>query len=78
VKTAVFLPDELFELADSAARKLGVSRSRLYATAIAEYLERRRASAVTERLNEVYGKQPARIDPAFLRAQRKSLEKESW
>ena len=45
------MPDRLFNLAEAAARKLRVSRSELYAKAIAEYLERRQSSAITERLN---------------------------
>jgi len=44
MKTAVSLPDELFRLAETAARRLRVSRSQLYAMAIAEFLN-------TERLN---------------------------
>ena len=78
MKTAVFLPDELFKLAEATARKLSVSRSKLYATAIAEYLERRNADAITRRLDEIYGSQPAKLDPALLRAQLKSLDRESW
>lgn len=78
MKTAVSLPDELFRLADAAARQLRVSRSELYATAISEFLERQQANAVTERLNEVYGRQPAKLDSALLRAQLRSLDKDSW
>ncbi|MBZ5576700.1 MAG: ChpI protein [Acidobacteriia bacterium] len=78
MKTAVSLPDELFELAETAARKLSLSRSKLYAAAIAEYLERRQGDAIRKRLDEVYGRQPAKLDPAFLRAQLKSFDKDSW
>jgi len=34
MKTAISLPDELFKAAEFPARRLGVSRSRLYATAL--------------------------------------------
>lgn len=78
VKTAVSVPDDLFRLADAAARRLRVSRSQLYATAIAEFLDRRQTSAITERLNEVYALRRARVDPALQRAQLKSLDKDSW
>lgn len=40
MKTAISLPDELFEAMDRAARALGVSRSELFARAAAAYLER--------------------------------------
>ncbi|MGC9972062.1 MAG: hypothetical protein ABSE56_15895 [Bryobacteraceae bacterium] len=78
MKTAVSLPDDLFGLAEAAAGRLRVSRSQLYATAISEFLDRRRTDAVTERLNEVYSRRPAKVDPALHRAQLRSLDKDSW
>jgi predicted transcriptional regulator len=78
MKTAVSVPDDLFRLAEGAARRLRVSRSHLYATALAEFLKRQQASAVTERLNEVYSRRPAKVDGALHRAQLRSLEKDSW
>lgn len=78
VKTAISVPDDLFRLAEAAARKLRVSRSELYAKALAEFLSRTDASAITERLNEVYSHEVATVDPAFARAQIVSLDKDSW
>lgn len=78
MKTAVSVPDDLFRLAEAAARRLRVSRSKLYATAVAEFLERRQADAVTERLNEVYSRRPSKLDPALHRAQVKPLKKDAW
>jgi metal-responsive CopG/Arc/MetJ family transcriptional regulator len=78
MKTAVSLPDELFREAEAAARRLRLSRSELYATAIGQFLDCQRANAVTERLNEIYATQPAKIDPALSRAQLKTIERNSW
>ena len=78
MKTAVSVPDDLFRLAEAAARRLRVSRSKLYATAISEFLKRQQGNAVTERLNEVYSRRPAKVDSALHRAQLKSLEKDHW
>lgn len=78
MKTAVSMPDDLFHQAEAAARRLHVSRSELYATAIAQFLEKRKADTVTERLNEIYSREAAKIDETFLRAQLKMLEKNSW
>jgi len=78
MKTAISVPDDLFRTAEAAARRLRVSRSKLYATALAEFLERRQSSAVTERLNEVYARRPAKLDSALNRAQFRSIQKESW
>ena len=78
MKTAVSVPDDLFRLGETAARRLRVSRSQLYATALAEFLHRQRANAVTERLNEVYSRRKAKVDPLLHRAQSSSIDKDSW
>jgi hypothetical protein len=76
MKTAVSLPDEIFKQAEATAKKLRISRSRLYATALSEYLDRNSPESVTARLNAYYSRKPAKIDPAFMRAQMKSLSEE--
>ncbi|HEY4087344.1 MAG TPA: hypothetical protein VGM43_15470 [Bryobacteraceae bacterium] len=78
MKTAVSVPDDLFRQADSAARRLGISRSELYSKAIQEFLKKQSGNAITERLNEVYSRQTAKVDPALHQAQVKSLKKEVW
>jgi hypothetical protein len=78
VKTAVFVPDELFAKAEAAARRLGMSRSQLFATAISQFLERQQKNCVTERLDEVYSRRPASVNSALHRSQLKSIGKGSW
>jgi metal-responsive CopG/Arc/MetJ family transcriptional regulator len=78
MKTAVSLPDDLFRQAEMAARRLKVSRSRLYARAIERFLQDRSSDEVTQRLNQVYARRPAAIDSALARAQQRSLLKEPW
>ena len=78
MKTAVSLPESLFVEAEAAAKKLRVSRSQLYAKAIAEFLERVHSDRVTERLNEVYAGAPAKLDAPLYRAQVKSLGENTW
>jgi metal-responsive CopG/Arc/MetJ family transcriptional regulator len=75
---SVSMPDELFRRAEETARRLRVSRSELYAKALAEFLKRQDGNAITERLNDVYLPHPAKVDSALLRAQLKSLEKNRW
>lgn len=72
------MPDDLFRVAEAVARRLRVSRSELYATAVAEYLKRQQDNAITERLNEVYARRPAKLDSGLHRAQVKSLERDTW
>ncbi len=78
MKTAVSLPDEIFRQAEATAKKLRISRSKLYASAISEYLDRHRAESVTERLNQVYSEQDSKLDPALERAMLQTLAKDPW
>jgi metal-responsive CopG/Arc/MetJ family transcriptional regulator len=78
MKTAVSVPDELFRQAEAAAKKLRMSRSKLYATALAEFLDRKRSKSITERLNEVYSKQDSKLDPALERMMFETWKKEDW
>jgi hypothetical protein len=59
--TAVSVLDDLFRLAEATARRLRVSGSQVFATAISEFLNRQQGNAVTERLNEVYSRRPAKV-----------------
>ena len=79
VKTAISIPDELFDAADALAERLGVSRSRLYAMALEEFVRRRHAQGITEALDEVYSEQTGALDPALRRAQSRAVGRdEGW
>ena len=78
MKVALSIPDDLFESAETLSKRLGVSRSRLYATALADYVARHRGRKTTERLDAVYAGEPGHVDPAVRRAQRRSLESDPW
>lgn len=78
MKVALSIPDDLFESAETLGKRLGVTRSRLYATALADYLAKHRGRKTTERLNAVYAAEQGRLDPAVRRAQRRSLEPDPW
>ena len=78
MKVALSIPDELFETAETVSKRLGVSRSRLYATALAEFLAKHRGRKVTHSLNIIYGVEESRVEPGVRRLQRRSLERDSW
>jgi metal-responsive CopG/Arc/MetJ family transcriptional regulator len=80
VKTAISIPDNVFEAAEQLAKRLGKSRSELYSAAIANYLEQHRQDGVTERLNEVYGpqKEQAELDSVLATLQALSISEEKW
>jgi metal-responsive CopG/Arc/MetJ family transcriptional regulator len=54
MKTAISIPDELFEAAERIAARKNMSRSQLYSQAVAEWVERHRDDRVTEALDAVY------------------------
>ena len=78
MKTAISLPDELFASVDALARKLRLSRSRLIAEALAEYVAKHRTARVTERLNAVYSSEEATVDEGVQKAQRRTLKRSDW
>lgn len=79
MKTAISIPDELFEAADNMARHMGLSRSELYRTAIAAFLALHAESLITEQLDTVHGTAPVNgLDPVLARMQGASLVREDW
>ena len=78
MKTAISLPDDLFRSGDALAKRLGLSRSELYAQALAEYIAKHRADKITQRLNAVYATEDSELDPAIAAAQLNALPRERW
>jgi antitoxin MazE6 len=80
MKTAVSIPDRVFQSAEKLAARLGVSRSELYAKALAALVEKHREDVVTAQLNEVYGPQgkQSSLDRDVALLQRRSLPREKW
>ena len=75
VKTTISIPDSLFAQAEQLAKRLRISRSKLYATAIAEFVNAHRSRYVTERLNKVYSKEKSKLDPILHALQLRSLNR---
>ncbi|MCU0755167.1 MAG: hypothetical protein MUE46_08600 [Xanthomonadales bacterium] len=78
MKVAISVPDPVFDAAERLAQDLGVSRSQLYAQALAEFLEARSSAAITARLNEVHGRESAQVEPELMAAQLQMLPHEAW
>jgi metal-responsive CopG/Arc/MetJ family transcriptional regulator len=78
MKVALSIPDDLFESAETLGKRLGVTRSRLYATALADYVAKHRGRKTTERLNAVYAAEEGRLNPVVRHAQRRSLDRDPW
>jgi len=79
VKTAISLPDAVFERAERLAGKLGLTRSRLYALALEQYLDRGddQPDPVTEALNRVHA-DPQAADDFGAAAARRLIEHGDW
>ena len=65
MKTAISIPDDVFEAAEAAAKRTGVSRSQFFVDAVKLFLQSHGDRGVTERLDEVYGKSESKVDPAL-------------
>ncbi len=78
MKTAVSIPDDIFEGAERLARRTKKSRSRLFSDALKEYLARHAADEVTEAMNRVCAELGATKDPFVSSAARRVLERSEW
>ncbi len=78
MKTAISIPDKLFQAADQYAKNHGFSRSNLYAKAVAQFLEQHPTDYITKQLNEVYSDKSSKLDKTLSTMQFNSIEKEIW
>ena len=81
MKTTISIDDDLLREADEAAQSMGLSRSRLFARAMGDFLKRNREEQMLRRLNEVYAGAP---DPRekdllnALKARMRPVVKDRW
>lgn len=73
MKTAISLPDPLFDAGERAAQRLGISRSELYAKALATFLKEDEGEDVTQDINRALQGTAMPLDPVLARAQAASL-----
>jgi metal-responsive CopG/Arc/MetJ family transcriptional regulator len=78
MKVAVSLPDTVFQAAERVSRRMRVSRSRLYATAVEAYVKLHSEEDVTAQLNKVYAGTVSTLDPALAAESLDVLRRERW
>ncbi len=78
MKTAISVPDEIFEEAERLAARLEKSRSQLYSEALAEYVSRHDSDTITRRLDEVWGSLNEPQDRFVAATTRHVLERVEW
>jgi len=78
MKTAISIPDSIFKAAEKLAHRLGISRSELYANAVAEYVQEHRNDKVTKKLDEIYNKESSSLNSTLMAIQSDSIFKDEW
>ena len=78
MKTAVSIPDEIFEKAERLARRSKRSRSELFSAALSEYVARHAADEVTEAMDRVCAALAEQEDTFVTVASRRVLERSEW
>lgn len=78
MKTAVSIPDDLFDGAEQLARRTKKSRSRLFSDALREYLARHSPEQVTDAMNKACAEIEERKDDFVSAASRRVLERVEW
>ena len=78
MKTAVSIPDDVFEEAERLAAELQTSRSQLYSRALQEFVARHSPDRLTEAMNHVLDKVGGEVDELTAKASRQVLERVEW
>jgi metal-responsive CopG/Arc/MetJ family transcriptional regulator len=78
MKTAISIPDSVFQAAEKHAKRMRKSRSQLFSEAMVEYLERHTPDEITRRMNETL-ESIGDFDNSFIRkASQNLLGRSEW
>lgn len=72
IKTAISIDKSLFAQADALARRMKISRSRLFVIALEDYMRQQENRKLLEEVNAVYADGPSDEEKELLRRMRKS------
>ena len=78
MKTAVSVPDSIFERAEKLARRMQKSRSQLYSDALREYTARHDAAAITTALDALYEGEDSGPEAFVRESARRTLRSTDW
>jgi len=78
MKTAVSIPDDVFEDAERLASRLHTSRSKLYARALAEFVARHDDDRVTALMDEAVREAGGQGDAFVAAAAQQSVQRAEW
>lgn len=78
MKTAISLPDELFDRVNRSAKRLGISRSEFFARAVARYIETARQAEIKASYDAAFGEEDSDAAEVVRQAARKALLSVEW
>ena len=82
VKTAISIEESLFKEADELATEMNTSRSKLFAMAISEFIQRQKNQKLFEKINATYDDMPDALEKQQQQAMKvkqcQLLEEEQW
>ncbi len=80
MKTAVSIPDAIFERAERVAKKLGVSRSELFTRALERFVESHRASEIRASYDRAFGAEsgPDEMSELAASSAKRALREVEW
>jgi predicted transcriptional regulator len=78
MKTAVSIPDDIFQTAERLAHRMKKSRSALYSHALSEYVSRHSSDEATEAMNAALDEIGDSSDMFVTTAARKTLKRVEW
>ena len=78
MKVAISIPDDVFEAGEEVSRRMGVTRSRLYADAVRAYAAAHSGDEITRRLNQVYATEANQAESPLADASLEVLRRERW
>lgn len=78
MKTAVSVPNDVYDRAEALAKRERRSRSEVYSAALREYVARHDPDDVTAAIDEVVKGVGDRVDSFLSRAGRQTIERSDW
>ncbi len=78
MKTAIYIPDDIFTAIEKVIGRLKISRSEFFTEAAKEYIDNLESANITEQLDAVYSEVDSHIDRNVMEAQMNILGNEEW
>ena len=78
MKTVISVPNDVFELSERLAKKLKVSRSKIFAMGVKKLAEDHDEEDLIARINAVCEKVDTSLDPAVRFYQSRAIKRKKW